>query len=68
MIIFGRFDQSLLLKIIPGICRKLLTLEVPTIKIIEFTNSVDADEADHNEQPHLDLHHLISLNSPYAIV
>ena len=30
------------------------------IKIVEFANSVDPDEATHNESPHLDLHCLNS--------
>ena len=32
-----------------------LTLEAPKLKIVEFDNSADPDEAAHNELPHLDL-------------
>ena len=37
-----------------------LTLKVPEMKIAEFENSVDPDEAAHTEPPHLDLHSLPS--------
>ena len=32
----------------------LLVLQMPEMKIPEFTNSVDIDEVAHNEPPHLD--------------
>ena len=38
----------------------VLTLKVPETKIAEFSNSVDLDEAAHNEPPHQDLHCLSS--------
>ena len=40
----------------------LLTLQTPELEIHvdEFANSVDLDEVDHNEPPHLDLHSLPS--------
>ena len=28
------------------------------LKVVQFTNHVDQDEAAHNEQPHLDLNYL----------
>ena len=34
--------------------------KVPKMKIAEFANSEDPAEMAHNEQPHLDLHHLSS--------
>ena len=34
-------------------------LRVPEMKIDELTNSVDPNEAAHDEQPHLDLHCLL---------
>ena len=37
-----------------------LTLQVPDSKIAEIANSVDLDEAAHNEPPHLNLHFLPS--------
>ena len=36
-----------------------LSNEVPKMKILEFTNSVDPDEAAHNELLHLDVHGLL---------
>ena len=38
----------------------ILTLKVPETKIAEFANSVDSDEAAHDELPHPDLHCLPS--------
>ena len=35
-------------------------LKIPKMKIFEFANSEDSDEAAHNELPHPDLHCLIS--------
>ena len=32
-----------------------LTLKLPETKVAKFANSVDLDEAAHNEPPHLDL-------------
>ena len=37
-----------------------LSLEPPEMKIFELANSVNRDEAAHNERPHLDLHCLSS--------
>ena len=37
-----------------------LTLLAPVTKTAEFMNSVDPDEAAHNELPHQDLHCLLS--------
>ena len=37
-----------------------LPFEAPKLKIAEFANSVDLNEAAHNEPPHLDLHCLHS--------
>ena len=34
----------------------MLTLKVPDMKIAKLANSVDPDEAAHNELPHLALH------------
>ena len=34
----------------------VLILTVPEWKIVEFANSIDPDEATHNELPDLDLH------------
>ena len=36
-------------------CKPWLTLLVPETKIADFVNSVDLDEAAHNELPHQDL-------------
>ena len=33
----------------------MLTLQVPEMKKVDFTNSLDRYEAAHNELPHLDL-------------
>ena len=35
-------------------------LKAPEMKIVEFANSVESDEAAQNELPHLDLHCLPS--------
>ena len=39
------------------------------MKIVEYGNSVDSDDAAHNESPHLDPHSLLSksFNSKYCI-
>ena len=38
-----------------------LTNKAPKMKIVEFANSVEPDEADHHEPPHVDLHFLCSV-------
>ena len=40
----------------------MFTLKAPKLKVIEFANHVDLDEAAHDEPPHLDLHCL-----PYSV-
>ena len=36
------------------------TCRIPETRIAEFANSIDLDEVDDHEQPHLDLHCLSS--------
>ena len=43
----------------------VLHLKARKMKIVEFANNIDPDEAAHNELPHLDLHSLPYLNSQY---
>ena len=38
----------------------LLACMLPDMKIAEFVNSVDLDDLDHNEPPHLELHFSLS--------
>ena len=49
--------------------KECLTLKQQKLKIVEFANSLDPDEAAPNELPHLDLHclptHLRILNVIY---
>ena len=45
---------------LPSCSEMLLTLKAPKLKIAEFANSVDSDEAAHDELPHLDPHCLPS--------
>ena len=37
---------------------RYLTLEAPAIKITEFSDSINPEEAAHNEPPHLDIQYL----------
>ena len=45
-----------------------LRVKAPKMKIVEFANSIDPDEAAHNELPHLDLHFLSSILCSLTLV
>ena len=57
---FTKIFLELYTKILPYLQLSYLELTIPEMKITEFTNMVDLDEATHNEPSYLDLYCLPS--------
>ena len=55
-----RKEMHKVLSAVPNTLILILILKAQETKIVDFANSIDQDEAAHNELPHLDLHCLPS--------